>query len=88
MKVRLSKKLAERLNGIDVSSVRAGDVLDVSEREAAILLAEQWAVPLEEPSDAKAQEPPPILPIPTPDTAALVPQNQPLMLRPSVVPES
>lgn len=89
MKVRLSKKLAERLNGVDVSSVRAGDVLEVSEREATILLAEKWAVPVEEPPDAKVQEPPPVLPIATPDTAAVVPpQNQPLLLRPSVVPES
>jgi hypothetical protein len=45
MKVRLTRKLAERLDGIDVSSRQVGDVLDLTPREAGLLVAEQWAVP-------------------------------------------
>jgi hypothetical protein len=45
MKVRLTRKLAERLDGIDVSSRQVGDVLDLTAREAGLLVAERWAVP-------------------------------------------
>lgn len=43
MKVRLTKKLAECLNGIDLSSANAGEVLDLDERQAALLILEGWA---------------------------------------------
>jgi len=45
MKVRLTKRLAPQLDGIDVSDRREGDVLDLSPSEAKILVEEQWAIP-------------------------------------------
>ena len=45
MKVRLTKKLAEQLDGIDVSDRQEGDVLDLSAHDAAMLVEERWAIP-------------------------------------------
>ena len=44
MKVRLRCVLAEYLDGIDVRNRRAGDVLDLPEPEAHLLIAENWAI--------------------------------------------
>lgn len=43
MRVRLVRKLALWLNGIDISDLKVGDVIDLPERSAKILLAERWA---------------------------------------------
>ena len=43
MRVRLLKKLAERIDGIDLTRYRVGDYLLLHAREAAILIAEGWA---------------------------------------------
>jgi hypothetical protein len=45
MKVRLTKKLAERLDGIDVSDRQEGDLLELSAHDAAMLVEERWAIP-------------------------------------------
>lgn len=45
MQVQLVRKLADHLDGIDVSAYRQGDVLDLPRREAELLIAEAWAVP-------------------------------------------
>jgi len=45
MRVRLTRKLADCLDGIDVSDRHVGDVLDLSPPDARLLLAEQWAIP-------------------------------------------
>ena len=45
MKVRLTKKLAEALDGVDLHDREVGDTLDLSSREADLLLAEDWAAP-------------------------------------------
>ena len=44
MKVRLRCVLADYLDGIDVRNCRAGDVLDLPEPEARLLIAEDWAI--------------------------------------------
>lgn len=44
MKVRLTRKLAELINGVDLSQVHAGDTLELTERDARTLIAEGWAV--------------------------------------------
>jgi hypothetical protein len=44
MKVRLSRVLADYLDGIDVRNYQAGDVLDLPAAEAHLLIAEQWAI--------------------------------------------
>jgi hypothetical protein len=43
MKVRLTKKLAESIDGINLGTSRVGDVLELSEPEARLLIAENWA---------------------------------------------
>ena len=45
MRVRLIQKLAEMIDGVDLSAYEAGDVLNIPEPEARLLVAEQWAIP-------------------------------------------
>ena len=45
MRVRLIKKLAEMIDGIDLNGREPGDVLDLEFPEARLLVAEGWAVP-------------------------------------------
>ena len=45
MRVRLTRKLAECVDGVDLSRFRQGDILDLSLREAGLLISEGWAVP-------------------------------------------
>jgi hypothetical protein len=47
MRVRLVRKLADILDGIDVSAYKSGDILNLSQRDAELLIAEQWAVSVE-----------------------------------------
>ncbi len=56
MKVRLSRVLADYLDGIDVRNRRPGDVLDLPDNEARLLIAERWAVP-----ERRSQDLPPPL---------------------------
>jgi hypothetical protein len=43
VKVRLTRKFADILNGIDLSRVRAGEDVELEAREAQMLIAEGWA---------------------------------------------
>ena len=43
MRVRLKKKLASVMDGVDVSHVRAGDILQLSKADAELLISEGWA---------------------------------------------
>ena len=43
MKVRLTRKFSNLLNGIDLSRYEKGDTLDLSPRDADMLVAEGWA---------------------------------------------
>jgi hypothetical protein len=45
MKVRLTKKYAERLDDVDLSGRNVGDLLDLPQPEARLLVAEEWAIP-------------------------------------------
>jgi hypothetical protein len=45
MKVRLTRKHAERIDGIDLHGREPGDLLDLSPEDARIIVAEEWAVP-------------------------------------------
>jgi hypothetical protein len=47
VRVRLTKKLAERLDGVDLTRCRVGDALNLPAHEAQLLIAEQWATPEE-----------------------------------------
>ena len=46
--VRLTCKLANCLDGIDVTDVRVGEVMELSAGKAASLIAEGWAEPISE----------------------------------------
>jgi hypothetical protein len=50
MRVRLTRKLADRINGIDLAGRSAGDVLNLPDRDALCLLAEGWAAVDERPA--------------------------------------
>ena len=41
--IRLMRKLANYLDGVDVTDVHPGDIIDVAEADAASLIAEGWA---------------------------------------------
>ncbi len=43
MRVRLLRKFADRINGIDLTGVDVGDVMIVLPYEGALLIAEGWA---------------------------------------------
>jgi len=47
-RVRLTRKLATVLNGIDVSRLNVGDEMDLPDLAAAMLIAERWAEPASE----------------------------------------
>ena len=44
MHVRLTRKLADALNGLDLRPFRIGDVIDLTDPLAQMLIAERWAV--------------------------------------------
>jgi hypothetical protein len=46
MRVRLTRKLATCLDGVDLSDHRCGDVFEMTRHEAKLLIAEGWAVPV------------------------------------------
>ena len=45
MKVRLTKKYAERIDGVDLRGRNVGDLLDLSPPDAHVLCREAWATP-------------------------------------------
>jgi hypothetical protein len=45
--VRLTRKFAEAIDGVDLSRNQVGDLLDLSVRDARMLIAEGWAAPCE-----------------------------------------
>ena len=44
MRVVLTRKLADCVDGVELSGWRVGDVLDLPDQEASLLLAERWAI--------------------------------------------
>jgi hypothetical protein len=44
MKVVLTQKLADSMDGVDVSNREVGDVIDLPSHEANILIAEGWVI--------------------------------------------
>jgi hypothetical protein len=53
MLVRLTTKLADVVDGVDVSQCSEGDVIELSQRDATLLIAERWAEPVD--SDVAAR---------------------------------
>jgi hypothetical protein len=69
MRVRLTRKLAERLDGIDQSGYATGEVIDLPRREAELLMAERWAQPFRKASDEVRSSSRPSLPVVVADAA-------------------
>ena len=55
MKVRLTQRLAESIDRVDLVDRRVGDVFEVPDAAARLLLAEGWAVSVSAPQDVKRQ---------------------------------
>ena len=47
LRIRLTRKLAANLNGVDLSRVEVGDVLFLPEHVATMLIREGWAEPID-----------------------------------------
>jgi hypothetical protein len=45
VKVRLTRKLAPIVDGIDLSSHQVGDVFELPPEQARLVIAEDWAIP-------------------------------------------
>lgn len=45
MKVVLTRKLADCIDGVDVAHYRVGDVMELAPKNAHLLIAERWATP-------------------------------------------
>lgn len=43
MRVRLTAKLADVVDGIDISRYQEGDIIEVSDHDGKLLVAEGWA---------------------------------------------
>jgi CheY-like chemotaxis protein len=50
VRVRLIYKFANQFDGVDVSRVRVGDAIDLSDQAAALLIAEGWAERIDDPA--------------------------------------
>jgi hypothetical protein len=46
MRVRLTRRLASRIDGVNLAAHHVGDVFDVPRHDADLLIAEEWAVPV------------------------------------------
>jgi len=57
-RVRLTRKFADLIDGIDLSRVKTGEVVDVSPTDACLLVAEGWAT-LDGPADETSRVTPP-----------------------------
>ena len=55
MKVKLVKKLADVLNGVDLTKVGVGDTLDLKSHQAVLLIREGWAESVEESSTNRSE---------------------------------
>lgn len=51
VRVRLTRKFAQIINGIDLSRAKAGEELDLSARDAQLLIAEGWAALIDSAND-------------------------------------
>src|SRR5882762_2982844 len=46
MRIRLTRRWAPVIDGVNLLAHNVGDVFDVTRREAELLIAEEWAVPV------------------------------------------
>lgn len=53
-RVRLTRKFAEMIDGVDLRSAAVGDQLQLSTHDAEVLIAEGWAEPARRASDVRS----------------------------------
>jgi hypothetical protein len=46
MRVRLTRRLASCIDGVNLAGHKVGDILDITLHDAQLLIAEEWAVPV------------------------------------------
>lgn len=56
-RIRLTRKLANSINGVDLSTRRVGDIFDLRSDAASIVISEGWAELWVEPSLAQPVNP-------------------------------
>ena len=49
IRIRLTRKLAAVVNGVDLSSRKVGDIIELSDALARMMIAERWAEPVDQP---------------------------------------
>jgi len=54
VRIKLTRKLSNALNDVDLRPFRVGDVIDLEWTSAEMLLAEGWAEPVSEPGALRA----------------------------------
>src|ERR1041384_7511782 len=55
MRVRILRKLADRLDGVDLTPCDVGELIDLPEHDGALVVAENWAVFARRQEDALAR---------------------------------
>ncbi len=53
MRVRLIRKLAECIDGVDLSRTKTGDLLELSPYDAKLLISERWAEAVAGPAETR-----------------------------------
>ena len=48
MRVQLTRKFSESIDGVNLSRHHVGDVIDVPRHDAELLIAEGWALPADD----------------------------------------
>ena len=54
MRIKLTRKLSNALNDVDLRPFMVGDVIDLEWTSAEMLVAEGWAEPVREPGNRRA----------------------------------
>ncbi|HWW89056.1 MAG TPA: hypothetical protein VNZ26_35930 [Vicinamibacterales bacterium] len=82
MKLRLTKRFADAIDGISLAGCRIGDVIDFPLHEARVLLASEWAVIAESQTSEVADVPfpPTHQPLSDPPRAGHLPDRRDLRL--------
>jgi hypothetical protein len=64
VRVKLVRKLAQVIDGVDLSGRSVGETFQVAPQDARLLMAERWAIPAEQRSRSTAS--PPNIAVPDP----------------------
>ena len=56
MRVRITRKLADRVDGVDLTHCDVGEVIDLPEPDGRLILAERWGVFARRQTDVNAHD--------------------------------